>query len=97
MKEATLKRFPIGQLVATSGVVAFMDDNPERRAAVLQCLKRHMNEDWGDVDSHDQKVNDEAVKHGYRILSAYKVDDTKIWIITEADRSATTILFPDEY
>jgi hypothetical protein len=54
--------------------------------------------DWGDVDADDWKENDHSVKNGYRILSSY-VDRNveKFWIITEADRSATTILLPEEY
>ncbi|MCB8980590.1 MAG: plasmid related protein [Ardenticatenaceae bacterium] len=65
-------------------------------------LARHAQGDWGDdLDSFDERQNDTAVKEGYRILSAYTVpagDETeRIWIITEADRSATTVLLPSEY
>jgi hypothetical protein len=59
---------------------------------------RHARGDWGDVDAHDKRANDAAVKQGTRIVSAYVLDDgTRVWIITEADRSSTTILLPEEY
>ncbi len=68
-----------------------------------ESLSRHLKGDWGEVDEEDKQTNDEALKQGDRLLSAY--NDTRfpghgvstIWIITEADRSVTTILFPDEY
>jgi len=54
--------------------------------------------DWGDLCDEDKKVNDRAVAEGSRILSAYQaVNSTKFWIITEADRSATTVLLPEDY
>jgi hypothetical protein len=65
-------------------------------------LARHGSGDWGDLDDFDARQNNTAVKEGYRILSAYEVttvngETERIWIITEADRSATTILLPSEY
>lgn len=60
-------------------------------------LGRHVRGDWGDLSEEDKALNDEAVKNGGRIFSSYNFGNEKIWIITEADRSATTILFPDEY
>jgi hypothetical protein len=61
-------------------------------------LARHASGDWGEVDAEDWKLNDAAVKAGERILSAYKTKDgERIWIITQADRSSTCILLPDEY
>ena len=66
-------------------------------------LNRHVKGDWGDVDDEDKQTNDQALKQGTRLLSAYnderfpKNGIATIWIITEADRSATTILFRDEY
>ncbi len=72
-------------------------------ASVSPYLDRHLSGDWGDVDAHDQQANEQALipdEHGEydRVLSAYTLnDDTRIWIITEADRSATTVLLPDEY
>lgn len=67
-------------------------------ASTLNALARHMAGDWGDLDEEDRSANDESVRFGGRILSAY-VDrrQTRFWIITEADRSSTTILLPEEY
>ena len=61
--------------------------------------ERYKNCDWGDLDEEDKMTNDEALKCGDRLLAAYKnaEKDWKIWIITEADRKTTTILFPEEY
>jgi hypothetical protein len=61
-------------------------------------LTRHANGDWGEVDEHDRKANEDALEHGLRVLSAYTLrTGERIWIITEADRSSTTILLPEEY
>jgi hypothetical protein len=65
---------------------------------VNESLQRHIKGDWGNVCDEDKQENELSLKEGYRLLSAYVTKDLpKIWIITEADRSATTILFPDEY
>lgn len=64
---------------------------------MLECIQRHRQGDWGDLCDFDRKANDDALKHGDRILSAYTIVGTKIWIITEWDRSITTVLFPEEY
>ncbi len=86
--------FPLGQLLATPGVLeaATGDD-------LLVYLGRHARGDWGVVCDSDKRLNDQALKDGTRLFSAYVLRDgsTRIWIITEADRSATTILLPDEY
>jgi hypothetical protein len=93
--------FPLGQIVATPGVIE-VTDNPYR----LSCLFRHWTGDWGHVCDEDRASNDEAVRVGNRILSAYPLDPSKpckghgdntLWIITEADRSVTTFLLPSEY
>jgi hypothetical protein len=61
-------------------------------------LRRHWRGDWGDVDAEDKAENDYSLMHDLRLLSAYTLaDGTRIWIITEADRSVTTILLPSEY
>lgn len=60
-------------------------------------LIRHFSGDWGDVESDDADANEAALEHDGRIFSVYKVDGTKIWIITEADRSRTTVMLPEEY
>lgn len=65
---------------------------------IMQALRRHARGDWGDLDDEDRAANEAALKHGARLLSAYHTKaGTKFWIITEADRSATTVLLPEEY
>ena len=87
--------FSLGQLVATPGALNAFEHNNQ---TPLEFLRRHANHDWGDLDDEDKKENDYSVAHGLRILSAYTLNDkTRIWIITEADRSVTTILLPSEY
>jgi hypothetical protein len=93
-------KFKTGREVMTAGVANWCDtklDDGSLYHQVIDCLKRHVQGDWGDVCEDDAKANDDALKDGDRILSAYAINGTKIWIITEWDRSATTILFPDEY
>ena len=60
-------------------------------------LARHALGDWGEVPPEDARENERSLKHGWRVLSSYAVGEGKVWIITEADRSYTTILLPDEY
>jgi hypothetical protein len=60
-------------------------------------LARHASGDWGDVPPEDADENRLSIEHGFRVLSSYSVDGERIWIITEADRSATTLLLPEEY
>ncbi len=88
-------KFEPGQIVATPGALeAFRasGDDP------LAYLIRHIAGDWGDVDEHDRKENELSLEHGWRILSCYRLKDgTRIWIITEANRSVTTFLLPEEY
>ncbi|HSH96640.1 MAG TPA: hypothetical protein VK968_21000 [Roseimicrobium sp.] len=85
----------LGQLVATPGALAALTatgQTPE------EFLGRHRNGDWGEVSADDWQANNDALTAGDRILSAYRLkDQTKIWVITEADRSVTTILLPDDY
>jgi hypothetical protein len=95
--------FHTGQIVATRGVYDLACQNPDFAKFIQKSLNRHIKCDWGDVDGEDKQANNQALKQGTRLLSAY--DDERfpkngaatIWIITEADRSVTTILFPDEY
>lgn len=74
-------------------------DRTEGREQIWPFLRRHLTGDWGELDAEDKRVNDLAVKHGDRILSAYHFTTTnvKFYIITEADRSVTTFLLPEEY
>ncbi|MBJ7601159.1 hypothetical protein [Candidatus Nephthysia bennettiae] len=86
--------FPLGQVVATRGAIALME---AARIDPLQLLQRHQSGDWGELDKHDLRENDYAVDRWLRILSAYGQPPDRLWVITEADRSVTTILRPDEY
>lgn len=89
--------FSLGRIVVTDGVMR-LGITQTAKDEGFAFLGRHARGDWGDVDAEDRKTNDDAVKYGARILSVYTTKSgTKIWIITEADRSATTILLPDEY
>lgn len=87
--------FSSGTIEATRGA---MDALTEANQEPTPFLRRHLAGDWGDVDADDARENDGSVTKALRILSAYKLKSgARIWIITEADRSATTILLPDEY
>jgi len=86
-------KFPLGQVVITP---AAKDAIPD--AEVRTALDRHIAGDWGDLCPADQAENELSLKEGFRLLSSYRASDgTKFWIITEADRSVTTILLPDDY
>jgi len=95
--------FSTGQIVASRGVYDLACQNPDFAQFIQKSLNRYVKSDWGDVDDEDKQTNACALKQGTRLLSAYNDDRfpqhgvATIWIITEADRSATTILFPDEY
>lgn len=87
--------FPLGQTVATPGALAALD---EANQFPIEFLRRHARGDWGSIHPEDRQTNEEALRCGWRILSAYLTRrNEKIWIITEADRSATTLMLPDEY
>ncbi len=85
-------RFPLGQVVTTAN--ASLQLSTEE---VLTALSRHASGDWGDLCPEDALANHEALQHGGRLFSAYGHGDTRFWIITEADRSVTTILLPSDY
>lgn len=87
--------FPLGRLLATPGALAAL----ERAAAnPVGLIARHVTGDWGDLGAEDHEENERAVRDGSRILSAYQLPTgQRIWVITEADRSATTLLLPEEY
>lgn len=96
-----MAKFSLGKLCATAGVAEQMRKGRDFHAFVWECLSRYREGDWGDMTSSDKRANDDAVACGdARILASYKRPGhptQNIWIITEADRSATTVLFPDEY
>jgi hypothetical protein len=86
-------KFMLGQLVATPNALEHVSHRE-----ILCALGRHASGDWGEVCAEDKETNNLAVKAGIRILSAYMSQSgTKFWIITEADRSATTVLLPEDY
>jgi hypothetical protein len=87
--------FPLGQIVATPGALAAL----ERANQPPSCfLARHAIGGWGEVEPSDAAENEYGMAHGFRLLSSYTtVAGEKLWIITEADRSATTVLLPEEY
>jgi hypothetical protein len=91
-------QFPLGQTVLTRGVNNMVAENTAFAKLVTESLVRHATGDWGDLSVEDKEENDSSLKEGLRLLSAYEKEGLpKIWIITEADRSATTVLLPDEY
>jgi hypothetical protein len=86
--------FQLGAVVMTQGAKRLME---ELELDPAHYLARHVTGDWGDLSADDKKENDYSVTRSLRIFSAYGTGDSKLWIITEADRSVTTILRPDEY
>lgn len=90
-------KFELGQIVCTRDVSNLMAKDAEFKKDVMNALQKYMKGDWGITYEEDKQLNDEAINTGDRILAAYMTEHGKIWIITEADRSATTVLFPDEY
>jgi hypothetical protein len=86
-------RFSLGALVSTPGVLEAL--TPDE---ILTALSRHVRGDWGDLDEEDRQENELSLREGFRLLSAYRSSKgVKFWIITEADRSVTTVLLPEEY
>lgn len=86
-------KFPLGQIVMTANAADQLDSQ-----AVNEALIRHASGDWGEVDEHDRKENELSLREGYRLLSVYRsASGLKFWIITEADRSVTTVLMPEDY
>ncbi len=87
--------FSLGDVVITPGALtAFVIANEY----IMPYLARHQHGTWGDLEPEDVRANEQALKHGARLLSAYQLRDaTIIWIITEADRSSTCVLLPEEY
>ena len=87
--------FALGRVVATPGVLRALSEAGDSGRSYLA---RHVSGDWGDLDEEDWRTNDAALRGRARIFSAYHLrDGTKIWIITQADRSSTCLLLPQEY
>jgi hypothetical protein len=88
-----VSKFELGRLVATRGAVCDIPGDE-----MMKALRRHASGDWGEVGTEDWEANEESLREGARLLSVYSTSaGVKFWIITEADRSATTVLLPDEY
>ncbi len=85
---------PLGQLVATPHALALLE---KAKLSTFALFARHEQGDWGDVDAEDAMANEQALIYGGRLMSVYKLEVGAIWAITEADRSATTLLLPEEY
>ena len=85
-------KFSLGQVVITPNALEKLKSDD-----ILNALNRHIIADWGELDDEDRQTNDEALQSGDRLLSAYRSGDTKFWIITEADRSSTCVLLPEDY
>jgi hypothetical protein len=96
-----MAQFLLGKLYSTEGVAAVQSENAAFADFVWRSLQRYLSCDWGEMSKDDLAMNDSAIgPDEARILAAYEHPDNpdwKIWIITESDRSCTTILFPDEY
>ncbi len=92
-------KFKYGKLYATKGVDEMVGNDKNFAKFVVDSVQRHLNGDWGDLDREDKRLNERALAKGNdRLFSRYNYnDDVSIYIITERDRSATTILFPEEY
>ena len=87
--------FSPGKIVATPGALALLE---EANKSPSEFLARHLRGDWGDLCQDDKTENELSLKHGFRLLSSYPITDSAtLWIITEADRSVTTLLLPSEY
>lgn len=87
-------RFELGRVVATPGAQEALEASCVSPAELLE---RHQSGDWGNVSAEDAKENERSVRDGFRILSSYSAGSVRIWIITEADRTSTCLLLPEEY
>jgi hypothetical protein len=86
-------KFALGRLVTTPAALAALNAED-----VVAAIRRHVTGDWGELDEHDRKENELSLREGFRLLSAYTDSGgTRFWIITEADRSVTTVLLPEDY
>jgi hypothetical protein len=85
-------KFELGQIIATPGAMKDFG-----LALIAELLDRHARGDWGDLDAHDRRENERGVREGFRIFSGYDTPLGRAWVITEADRSSTCILRPEDY
>ena len=89
--------FQLGQIVCTVSIQHLIEKEKLSSLDLFTLLSRHAIGDWGDLCEEDVQANQAALNEGDRLLSSYTVNKTKIWIITEADRSVTTVLLPSDY
>lgn len=87
----------IGKVLMTRGIANFVKESYKFAGEVPNILLRYVNKDWGNTSESDAKLNDEALLTGDRVFAVYETSIGKVYIITEADRSYTTILLPSEY
>ena len=93
-----MSKFTLGRIYLTRGVNDTIADKSSFAKFVTSSIKRHASGEWGNVCHEDRSANEQALVEGSRLFSVYEeAEQPKIWIITESDRSVTTILFPDEY
>ncbi len=87
------RKFSLGQIVITTNAQQTLSNEDVQTA-----LARHLRGDWGDCDPEDAEENELSLREGFRLFSVYHTEDkTKFWIITEQDRSSTTVLLPEDY
>lgn len=88
--------FKLGQVVATPGALRAIEEN---NVDTWNLLQRHVNGDWGCISEEDKQENLLSVENGYRVMSSYTLSESgdKLWVITEAERSSTCLLLPEEY
>ena len=90
-----LPKFSLGRIVATPGALEAVQAANQNS---FEFIQRHQSGDWGELCEEDKRENEFSLKNGFRLLSAYRtLHDVKVWVITEADRSVTTLLLPHEY
>lgn len=95
IRSQTITRFALGQTFITPGAEDALQIAGQ---TAIEFLRRHMSCDWGELSEDDVLENELSLQEGFRLLSAYRTGQgLKLWIITEADRSATTLLLPSEY
>lgn len=87
-------KFELGAIVATPAALDAADAN---HVSLHELIKRHARGDWGDISPADAQENEFSLANNFRLMSAYNLNSVKFWIITEADRSATTVLLPSDY
>lgn len=90
-------KFSLGKTVMSHGVAEHLKENNIDQGELSKLVYRHRCGDWGDIPIEDKEVNEESLKNGARLLSSYQLGVENVWVITEADRSVTTVLFPSEY